>query len=112
MTSRAIHPKTNCSVIGCHRTSRRFSGEWLCGDHWKLVDRPLKRFRTRRLREAQLVYDRYNGRMKAAQARGGPEDEIWKWGAKAAWALSRWWRLEAAAWRRMKRQAIERAAGI
>lgn len=84
MTSLAIHPKTNCVVIGCRRTSKCFPHEWLCGEHWRLVDRPLKTFRTRYLK-------RLAGKQPSPQ---------------------RWRNCESLIWRRMKRQAIERAAGL
>lgn len=108
--------RSNCCVPFCRRTSTLFRGEWLCGDHWRLVDRPLKAFRTRRLREAYQECERFWALAQAAQeefAAGrmtlslGPR----AYRAKALRANARWQRLERATWARMKRQAIERGAG-
>lgn len=81
MADRPRYPRTGCVVPFCRRTSTLFPSEWICGDHWRLVDRSLKMFRTKRLKAAQRN-------------------------------RKRWERLERATWRRMKRQAIERALGL
>lgn len=75
------HPRMPCCVPFCGRGSTTFPPGWefLCANHWRLVDRELKLLRT-----------------KARRRRGSGE---------------RYWRLEGLIWRRMKRQAIERAAG-
>jgi hypothetical protein len=99
----------------CRRTSTHFKNEWLCGDHWRLVDRQLKRFRTKRLAVVWRLVERYEAETRAAQAAfaaGGRELPIWIWANRSADQRGRWRRLEAAIWRRMKRQAIERAMGI
>ena len=76
----AIYPRIGCAVPFCRRGSRTFQPGWefLCATHWRLVDRELKRLRTRVKRSRRG--DRYA-------------------------------RFEALIWRRMKQQAIERAAG-
>jgi len=62
------------------------------------------------------LIDRYDGLTRAAQAAfaegTGRELEIWRWANKGADTRGRWHRLENATWRRMKRQAIECAAGL
>lgn len=75
------YPRLPCAVPYCRRGSTRFPPGWefLCGIHWRLVDKALKRLRTKARRKREGA--RYN-------------------------------RLEALIWRKMKRQAIERAAGI
>lgn len=83
MGSRPRFPRRGCAVPGCRRTSELFRNEWLCADHWRLVDRSLKTYRTRHLRKL----------------------------SRAGYA-TRWRRAENLIWRRMKRQAIERAAGL
>lgn len=84
------YPRRPCEVPFCRRTSTRFPNEWLCCDHWRLVDRPLKLYRTRRLKQLRQRYE-------------------------ASLTLTAWARYRRSAdliWRRMKRQAIERALGI
>lgn len=81
MTDRPRYPRTACCVPFCRRTSTLFPHEWVCGDHWRLVDRSLKLVRTRLL----------HGRRNLPQRR--------------------WRKLEGLIWSRMKRQAIARAAG-
>lgn len=86
----APYERRPCEVPFCRRTSTRWPDEWLCCDHWRLVDRSLKLYRTRRLKQL---------RQRAEQTLE------WK----------DWMRLRRAShliWRRMKRQAIERALGI
>ena len=76
-----------CVVIGCRRSVKREAiapdTEWICRDHWKLVDRLIKllHFRIRRKRK-----------------RLG--DPTYLTGAAVN------------VWHRAKRQAIERAMGI
>lgn len=87
MTQRVRYPRTSCIVPFCRRTSTVMPGEWVCGEHWRLVDRGLKRVRTRLIRRW-----RRNGRWDA------PDHAVDR-------TLN-------AIWRRMKRQAIERASGV
>lgn len=86
------YPRTSCCVPFCRRTSTLFRDEWVCGEHWRLVDRSLKRLRS-------TLRRRWVKRWRAAQYRRRVDLNI------------AWRRVEAAIWRRMKRQAIERAAG-
>lgn len=37
------YPKSTCCILGCARWSRKFSGEWMCGKHWRMADRRSKR---------------------------------------------------------------------
>ena len=64
-----------CLVPGCRHTTARPFREWICADHWRLVDRRMKQLRRRAERRGRL-------------------------------AIARWF------WENIKRQAIERAAGI
>lgn len=87
MSERQRYPRSGCCVPFCRRTSTLFRDEWICGEHWRLVDRDLKRLRTRLL----IRFKRRPQTMAVRRA---------------------WLRIEQATWRRMKRQAIERATGI
>lgn len=73
-----------CCVPFCRRTTRNDKGysEWICGKHWPLVPRHLKR----RKRQAERIAKR--GDRPAA------------------------WRLAGLIWQRCKREAIERAMGL
>lgn len=73
-----------CQVIGCGRTTKDLGtfSEWICGDHYRLVSRRIKRLRARVRREQR---------------------------GKANTILSR---INLYLWREAKRQAIERAMGI
>jgi hypothetical protein len=110
MTARPRYPRSNCCVPFCRRTSTRFSAEWVCGEHWRLVDRDLKRFRTKRLRTIARLVESYAARAEgfktAAEQFQDPAS------IRAYWARRRWRRVERATWARMKRQATERALGI
>lgn len=73
-----------CVVPFCRRTTGRTEfSEWLCGDHWRMVDKPKRR-----------VYGRYMRQWR----RYGPTKRM----AAAADRI----------WNRLKREAIEKAAGI
>lgn len=100
MPERPTYPKSSCCVPFCRRTSRRCKDEWICGDHWKLVPRALKTFRTKRLKLIRLQFERAN----AIATR----EEYFR----ACRLARRYERLEGATWRRMKRIAIEKATGI
>lgn len=71
------HPRLACMVLGCRRGSTAYppGQEYLCGPHYRAVDRSLKMLRIR----------------AARRARG---------------------RLCVLIWRKMVRQARERAAGL
>lgn len=77
-------PRLACCVPFCQRTIANKEGwtEWLCPDHWRLVNRKIKALRARVRRKIRL--NRYNH---------GRDLDAWLW-------------------REAKRQAIERAAGI
>jgi hypothetical protein len=89
---------------GCRRWSRRFSDEWLCVDHWRLVPRDLKLLRTTLIR-------RWRRRLEKTEAIWRVEQAL---ASRLAFTSVRapYRRGERAVWRRMKRAAIERAAGI
>jgi hypothetical protein len=78
------HPRIACCVPFCGRGSRRWpSGEIICGKHYALVDRALKRQRAK---------------YRAHFRRHGAED------------TENAERVDALMWRWIKEQAIERAA--
>lgn len=108
--------KRACSVPGCRRWSRRFNNEWICGDHWRLVDRSLKAFRTKRLKLISRLVEKHEAELAVLQARlvpGGPDDpNVWVAADRACQTRKRWRRLERATWAKMKRQAIFKAAGL
>ena len=104
MSERTVRLRSSCYVPGCWRWSTRFEGDWLCAEHWRLVPRELKYLRT-------ALRRRWRRRLAKAEAQHGAA------GAKGTWlALRRagcaWNRGEDAVWRRMKRAAVERAAGL
>jgi hypothetical protein len=73
-----------CCVPFCRRsTGRTEFSEWLCGDHWRLIDKSKRR-----------VYGRYMRQWR----RYGPTERV----HVAAGRI----------WNRLKREAIERAVGI
>jgi hypothetical protein len=88
MNQRPRYPRTGCIVPFCRKTSTLFPGEWVCADHWRLVDRALKQIRARLIRRFK---------------RRGWIDDRRRWPAVNQTLDG--------VWRRMKRQAIERAAG-
>lgn len=97
MIQRHRFPRSTCCVFGCRRTSTKYRGEWVCGPHYRLVDTALKRTRIR-------LRARHRKAFAAAQrAADGPAVER---------ICSAWDRMENAVWRRMMRQATERALGI
>jgi hypothetical protein len=78
--------RLQCAIPFCRRTTpRRGCAEWICGDHWRLID-PIHR----------RVYGRRRGRWR----RYAPEDDQNR--VNALWRL----------WCFLKRRATERAAGI
>lgn len=86
--------RTACAVPFCRRTVAGVWAHWLCRDHWRLVDRELKRLRTRLRR-------RFASRGEVEPVEGG---HFWK--------TPRAWRIACALNRRATRQATERAGGI
>jgi len=93
----------------CRRTSRKFPGEWICGDHWRMVPRPLKTLRTK-------LRARYRPKWEKAKAAyyAAPENSKARFLAHGAWVRidERWNKTEDRLWKRMKAGAIERATGL
>ena len=117
MAAQPRYPKSRCCVPGCRRSSTLFSREWMCGDHWRLVDRALKAFRTKRMRPLYRRWSTANALRVAFQqdalSRGEEVgDGVWRLVDIERRAARRWWAAENLIWRKMKRQAIERAAGL
>ena len=124
MTPRPRYDRQTCCVIGCRRTSRLFPGEWICGEHWRLVDRDIKRLRTKILKRRRRELEAAEARVEAARAAVStnmpdpehyrPEDIAAYQFAQAqrAGARKAYWSTVELFWRRMKRQATERALGI
>lgn len=85
-----------CLVPGCPHWTARYpeGGEWICAEHWRLVPRHLKTTRTRlvnkyrRLGELELTPNHYKPK------------------------TARCWRAILGVWRRMRRAALEGAAGL
>jgi len=90
--------KTSCCVPGCRRWSTKFKHEWLCGDHWRLVDRRLKVYRTKRLKRLNQAVEAAEWWLHLAQtlfvAGWGPELDVWKYADPAARAWSKYLRVE------------------
>ena len=124
MTARPRYPRSSCCVIGCRRTSTLFPGEWICGEHWRMVDREIKRLRTKVLKRRGRECAAADARVEAARAaltanmptpdRYRPEDltaldlaQRQRAGARRAYRAN-----AAMFWNRIKRQATERALGI
>lgn len=75
--------RTPCVVPFCRRTTARAEfEEWICGDHWRLIEKPRRQ-----------AYGRYLRR--------------WRRYGDAAYGPA-----AARLWRALKRTAIERAAGL
>lgn len=81
--------RVRCLVPFCRRTTPagRFGADaqWICGDHWRAIPKPRRR-----------VW----GRLRKRWRRYGPQAGVH--------FDARWWRI----WDRLKRAAIEAAAGI
>lgn len=119
MTDRLRYPRSSCCVPFCRRTTAAFppGHEWVCGEHWRLVDRALKALR----RKFRLRYERRWSAstfdLIAAQAGRYVDEYIrdptWQREYATHCAIDRQWStFERGIWRRMKRQAIERATGV
>jgi hypothetical protein len=105
-----------CCVPFCRRTRRndgRFS-EWICGAHWRLVDKKLKRLKKqssdafRRADDECEAINREGYEFALVHNGGVAEEIIARLGAAMARRrrkLRQAWRL----WERCKREAIERA---
>lgn len=94
--TRPRYPRSNCCVPFCRRTSTLFQAEWIYADHWRLVDRSLKRFWRQQMRKLYRAWE-------AAEARD-PQ------GREPRRAARRWHAADRTIWQRIKRQAITRAA--
>lgn len=93
MTERAA-----CIIPGCRHTCRKLwpGHEWLCGEHWRLVPRAVRHrrqvIRAALRRRGEIERDATTGKYVARSVRACVlEDQVW---------------------RRMKRLALERAAGL
>ena len=132
------YPRSTCFMPGCRRWSTRFPGEWVCADHWRDVPRNLKLVRTRMTKRWRARCEKARANSELAwqalvAVRLDTPDmriaEAWErvqdgWApidavkayfrviARETAAYSAWSRGADAIWRRMKRAAIERAAGI
>lgn len=97
MTARPRYPRSSCCVPFCARWSTLFppGEEWMCGRHWRLADRSLRRFFRVRLRQ---LYDRW----AAAPQNSRQQFLAWR----------RWHRTNRLIWARIKRQVIGRAGEL
>lgn len=97
--------RMHCLVPGCRHTrgirkgETRLPGEWICGDHWRLVPRYLRARRT-------SLWRRYRLRLG--------DVSYWEYPSGSPNRLLgvRLMRLEGMAWDACKRKAVERAMGI
>lgn len=91
--------RISCCIPFCRRTTKHECQEWICGKHWPLVPRHMRR------RDSKLVrlYLRRYGKTSFWQMPAGSPQRI------AAIKLSR---ICETSWTACKKQAIERAAGI
>lgn len=119
MTDRPRFPKSTCCVLGCRRTSTLFKGEWICGDHWRSVDKTLRVFYRKQLRKLCRAYEKAEALAQAAETAAigsdhtsEPYHRAWETHCAMRRAGNRYWRADATIWGRIKRQADERAAGI
>lgn len=111
-----------CSVPFCGRTASRErfpdASEIICGKHWRMADKKVRRFKTK----ADRAYERADARCKAIEAEGY---EFAKAQGQACVSNEIMARFNAAfderikararcarAWARCKRQIIERAMGV
>lgn len=109
MAERPRYPRSGCLVPFCRRTSTLFEREWLCADHWKLVPRELKRFRTQRLKAAYRAWEKAAAALDLANQKGEGAREAY---FRQSRANRRWHGIERGTWRRMKRIAVEKATGL
>lgn len=109
MTERKSYPRSKCVVPFCRRTSTRFAGEWICGDHWRMVPRDQKLLRTRIRRRMKKRWEK----LKAIRdACANDTKEQWMAHRRFIAVDALWTKVEDAIWRRMKKAAIERATGL
>ncbi len=86
--------RTPCSIPFCRRTIKGRWAFFICGVHWRLVDRDLKRLRTK-------LRQRYERRGEVRATDGGHY-----------WTTPRAWRAVSGLQKRMIRQATDRSAGL
>lgn len=121
--------RVTCLVPGCRHTKGldydpvEWMWEWICAQHWRLVSRRLKASKTRLRRRFHRLL------ASAIDSRPSPINDggAWYRDPLAEPPVTRWvrykddtdfaehWRLTRALkwiWRRMRKQAIERAMGI
>ncbi|WP_226576432.1 hypothetical protein [Acuticoccus sediminis] len=97
--------RTPCAVPFCRRSrgirkgETRPAEEWICGDHWTLVSKHLRR----RFAKFSRLYRRRFGDVAFWTFPAGSPKRI------EAVKITRLWR---ESWERCKRQAVERAMGI
>lgn len=94
--------RLTCCVPFCRRSTGKAYGEWICGDHWRLVAKRTKA----RHRQSQRILLRSRERFNAAYLAAGDHRLAQHGRVMAAQALS------SALWERCKAEAIERAAGV
>lgn len=101
--------RISCCVPYCRRTARNDKGygEWICGKHWPLVPRSMKRRRRELDRRVEKIKRMWDGD-PAAQARIEGSGRYLKY----CWTLQRAYQASYAAWDECKQAAIEAAAGI
>src|SRR5262249_21584816 len=91
--------RTYCCVPYCRHTSRKFTSEWICGEHWRGVPKASRR----RLSMVRRRYRRRFGDNGFWEYPAGSPDRL------PAVRLDRLWRW---CWERCKRIAIERGVGL
>lgn len=101
-TSARSGARLQCCVPFCSRSRGDWKGdpvskysEWICADHWRLVDRRLKTIRRRILQRAEFIM-------------GGDDYKRGLVHRRAITAIGS----NARIWTKMKAQAIERAMGM
>lgn len=96
--------RLSCCVPFCRRTVKAGGfKEWVCGKHWPLVPRDLKRSYTLAKRRARAIVARRPGYREYWKLKPGSPDRMS--------AVAMWRRLDGC-WRRCRDAAIERAAGL
>jgi hypothetical protein len=107
-----------CCVPFCRRTigAEGTFSEWICGRHWRLVDKDLRRLKSRagaavRKAEAEIEAINREGYEFALAHDGGVAEKIVAGLGVAMDRRRRKLRQAYRLWERCKRQAIERALG-
>jgi hypothetical protein len=124
VTERPTYPKSTCCIAGCPRWSRRFKGEWICAQHWRSVPLPIRQ-------GWRKFTDRRYAEWVKADAEEGAAREAWLLNDHGGQSLQgslyermnalitanhrarlAYWRTNRLWWRRIKREATLRAAGL